>query len=112
MLPQMQGALYPYADEISFVRLEKTVVDGEVVEKKILDCVFNGVLEPIPPRKLMIKPEGQRSWRWWTLWTEQDLKIDWIVQDDEGVTYRVMTKTNWKQAGYYEYELTQGVPNE
>ena len=57
---------------------------------------------------LLVKPEGQRGWRWWTFWTQEKLRLDWELEDSNQVRYRVMSRQDWSQAEYYEYELTEG----
>lgn len=99
----------------SAVRLrivDKVIVDFEVDEDKVLDTSFMGCLQPLPAQKLLIKPEGERKWIWFTLWTQQQLDIDTILMDDEDRQYRVLRISNWRGAGYFEYECAQGVPGE
>ncbi len=92
--------------------VNKAIVDFEVAENQVADIEFLGVLQPIPETKLLIKPEGQRTWQWWTMWTEQELNLDMIVIDDQEKEYRVMRASDWNAAGYFEYQLTEGVPGE
>lgn len=105
--PSMQEALWGLTDAIQFEIVKKTVTDYQIVESPVTVLFFQGCLQPIPPRKLLIKPEGQRSWKWWTLYSQQLLDTDWIVQDPDAKQYRVMSVTDWGNAGYFEYELTE-----
>lgn len=90
--------------------ITKTVADFEVVEAdKVKPAIWiDGVLEPLNPQRLLVKPEGQRDWQWWTLWTTNRLELDWVVIDNRGVQLRVMNRTDWSQAGYLEYQLIEG----
>ena len=66
------------------------------------------VLQAIHPRSLLVKPEGQRQWKWWDMWCTERLELDWVLQDPDGVKLRVMSRMNWSQAGWYQYELVEG----
>ncbi len=108
--PNVSGVVTRFASNIVFRFARKQVVDGILSETEIAEKVVRGSIQPIPPRKLLIKPEGQRSWRWWTLWTKQPLPIDVIVVDDKGVEYRAMSISDYsRNGGFYEVELAEGV---
>lgn len=106
--PDMSEVLDDFSEPIHFAKICKTVEDYEAVDTVKEVVGFDGVLQPIPPQKLKVKPEGQRSWKWYTLWTENILKLDDVVQDDDGLQYRVMSVSDWSKGGYTQYELTQG----
>lgn len=91
------------------VQIVNTIVaDYEVHENALTLLDFEGIFEPMPDTKLINKPEGQRQWQWWTLWTTYDLKIDAIIQDASGLQYRVMTRAKWDMVGGYRaYEIAQ-----
>lgn len=104
----VSDALFGLTDTAQFAIIRKEAVDGEVVETKADIEYFQGVLQPLPPRKLLIKPEGQRTWKWWTLWTEQALALDNQIKDENGVLFRVLAVSDWRRAGgYFEYDLAE-----
>lgn len=105
--PNVARALSRFNTGQTFRVLKKEAIDFELSETLKTEITFRGTMEPIPQQKLHIKPEGQRSWRWWTLWTTQNLNIDSVIIDRAGIQFRVMSGTDWSAAGYYEYELTQ-----
>lgn len=107
--PDVSEAIPEWADTITFTFAKKKVKDGVLTESDIADKSFEGILQPMRKRDLIIKPEGQRSWRWWTLFTEQKLEPDSIVVDPDGFPYRVVSTGNWDNAGYGEYDLTEAV---
>ncbi len=106
--PSVKEAFFNWTSPIQFNVVTTKSVDGEAIEVPDNQIFFDGVIEPLSPRLLLIKPEGERSWKWWTLWTEQALQPDDIVQDSSGAQYRVMKKSNWSEADYQEYEIVQG----
>ena len=90
--------------------VKKTVQDFELVES-VSDrspIYIEGSLQPMNARELLIKPEGQRSWRWWTLWTTEKLELDWVVIDRNGSHFRIMNSNDWEASGYFQYQLTEG----
>ena len=107
MLPNMTDALQGFMTSAQFMLVSKTTPDFEAVETAAVARWFEGVFEPIPPRRLLVKPEGQRQWKWWALWTLQPLVLDTIIQDFHGKQFRVMSDSDWARAGYHAYELTE-----
>ena len=106
--PDMSEVVDSFSETIKFACIGKSIDDFEIVEKTKDVVEFEGVMQPIPARKLAIKPEGQRSWKWWTLWTETLLNLDDVVRDEDGRQYRVMTQSDWRRGGYLQYEIVQG----
>jgi hypothetical protein len=103
----VDDAFWGFGDEIAFRVIKKTPNDFEVAETVATEIHFNAVIQPMPVQQLLIKPEGQRSWKWWHLWTTQCLDLDNIVQDQDGLQFRVMSRADWRGANYISYELVQ-----
>lgn len=110
MMPNMASTLMGFEQSIQFQLITKTVSDHDVVETSKVRPVlwFEGVLEPLNPRDLMVKPEGERKFKWWTLITDMVLPVDSVVKDDRSLVYRVMSSADWSQAGYHQYQLVEG----
>lgn len=105
--PQMAEALWDTTEPVEFTVLGKTNKDFELVETVKNKIIFQGNLQPQPPTKILLKPEGQRTWKWWTMWAKANLDLDWVFTDAAKRQFRVMTKSDWGRAGFYEYELTE-----
>jgi hypothetical protein len=103
----MTDALAGFGETIQFAVVSKTAVDYEVTETLASVAWITGVKQPLPPQALKIKPEGQRSWKWWSFWTNQSLKVDDEIQDSCKRRYKVMEKSDWSEGGYFHYELTE-----
>lgn len=106
-LPNLSGALLNWFQRMTFTKVTKTVVDFQVVEQED-EYTALGVRLPMQPQQVVIKPEGQRSWRWEVVFATPDL----ILNPDEiirfgSVKYRVMGKLDWKEYGYLEYHISQ-----
>lgn len=107
VFPQMQDAFWDWTSPIIFTVVSRAVVDFEAVATPIEEVTFQGVLEPLPDRDLMIKAEGERNWMWFQLWTTQSLKNGDFLLDNYGRRFKVMKKSDWVNAGYRGYQLTQ-----
>jgi len=106
-LPQMGGALSNWQQLMTFTTVAKTIVNSKVVETKT-DINFRGVWQPMSPQDLMMKPSGQRSWKWYTCHALPEVQLN----PDEIITYnsesyRIMKKSDYKEYGYIEYHLVQ-----
>ena len=76
----------------------------EVVVKK----TFNGVWQPLNIERLKIKPEGERSWKWYWCHSQVNLNLkndDIIIYLEQ--QYRVMGVKDYSLNGFYEYELIE-----
>lgn len=105
--PNVAEAFADWTETVLLRIVSKNIVDGQIEEQEKADTEFEAVMQPIPSRKLFVKPEGQRNWNWWTIQTEQYLELDMILEDEFGKQYRVMLSNDWEQAGYYEFEITE-----
>lgn len=124
----MSDAFWGLTDQATFMRVVKTVADFEVVETIGGEVgfggggfgvgpfdssigqkgIFDGILQPVPSQKIQVKPEGQRTWKWWSLWTVLALNLDDIIACSDGRKFRVMSVSDWQAGGYYAYELVEG----
>jgi hypothetical protein len=69
---------------------------------------FQGVVRNYKPKTLEQPPEGYRAWDLRTIHTRTNLSID---TGDEimlnGVTYKVLQKSDGVEWGFYKYHITQ-----
>lgn len=100
----MSDVIGDFAESLSF-RAVASEVDGfEVTKKKHLQVNFEGSLQPIKTSQLMMKPEGERSWEWRTLFTHQRLENGDTIESC-GTSYKVMSRKEW--GSHYEYEVVE-----
>lgn len=106
-LPNVGSAMLNWFQPMVFAPVVKTVEGYQVVETET-PISFRGVIQPLMPRQLFLKPEGQRAWTWFMLHSDPSLEL----QVDDVVSYlgkqtRVMARKNYKIYGYIYYELVQ-----
>jgi len=104
--PDMSDAFLDWQSSVKFSLVTKEVDDFEIKET-LEEYNFMGLFYPSTPQQIALKPEGQRTWKWWSLITQKKLNLDDIVKDINTTEYRVMSVYNWSQAGFYQYELTE-----
>lgn len=104
-LPSVIEALWDFGTPVRFLVVSKVVVDFEVAEAEKDKASFLGVLIPLPAQDLKIKPEGQRKWQAWELYTDYELSLDDMIQDQAGKKFRVLTKENW--GSYFRYQTKE-----
>lgn len=114
-MPNMADCVQGWGSPIQFLRIIKNEVDFQITESvkqafTRLQLIVNGILVPLTPRQLLIKPEGERSWKWLSLTTTADVTME---PDDEtvfeGMTFRVMGEALWRNNGLVCYHLLQAV---
>lgn len=110
MMPSMASTLFGFEETLQFEIVVKTVVEGDIVETSNVKprLFFEGVLQPMHPKELLVKSEGERKWKWWTLFTDMVLEVDTVIKDKGNIEYRVMASSDWQQAGYTQYQLVEG----
>jgi len=107
-LPQVGGVLGGWQNRASLKKVTETIVDFEVA-KTTVDFIFEGVFQPMSSRELFHKPEGERNWKWYSLWVKPGLNIKNgdIIEDFKGLKFRVVKSRDWSQAGYVQYDLLE-----
>jgi hypothetical protein len=110
MFPDVSEAMWGLTSPTQFKIVRRDVSDYEPEDLVAAARIFDGVLQPLTPQRLAIKPEGMRNWKWWTLWTNIALSNGDFVVDDENRSFMVMSVSDWRKAGFIEYEVTEKVP--
>lgn len=110
MMPVLDTTIEGFSESLQFRIIVKTVTDHEVVETSLTPVVlwFDGHVQPLHDKALLVKPEGERKWKWWTLWTDLELEVDDVIVDRNGREYRVMKDQDWSQSGFHQYQLIEG----
>lgn len=106
-LPNFSDAIGNWFQLLVFEQVVKTIVNFVVVETTT-PITFQGYVQTFTPRQLMMKPEGQRLWKWKsiTCYPGVPLKPDDVVLY-ENIQYRVMESIDYKQYGYHIYNIVE-----
>lgn len=112
-MPSLADTIQDWGSAIQFLRILKNEVDFQITESvqqafTRLRFIVNGMIVPLTPRQLMVKPEGERAWKWLSLTTTADVTMQ---PDDEtvyeGINFRVMGEAVWRNNGLVCYHLLQ-----
>jgi hypothetical protein len=105
----MTNAVQAWAQQLEFVVVSKDIENFEIQENYITRRVL-GTKQPLKAQALTIKPEGQRSWKWYELHLTPQVKInvDDFIRFGCNDQYRVMAKEDFSEYGYVRYEIAQG----
>lgn len=103
----MDSALRGLYRNIKYFAVEKKVQDFLVTET-LTGVNFRGVIQPLKPAALMMKPEGQRGWKWFTI----HAGIGVVFKNDDviyigNIRYRIMELFDWSIYGFVEYHMVQ-----
>lgn len=107
MMPQLSSAFFNWQSAIQMKVINKKAVDFELQEDVAAVVTFDAVIQAMKSRDVDRKSEGERTWKWWTMWSETKVQIDTTIQDPDGVEFKVQSVENWAQGGFYKYELTE-----
>lgn len=110
-MPQMGAAFSNWFTDISLIIITTTIVDFESVSSK-KEITFKGVIQPLQPEALKLKPEEQRSWNWLQIHCFSDVILktgDKILYNN--VEFKVMAYKNYKLNNYVEYHLVEEYKN-
>lgn len=106
-VPSLSGVLTDWFQAMSFTRVVKSTVGFQVIETPTV-ISFRGVIQPLSDRALQLKPEGQRAWTWFLLYSDPTLKLDVDeVVTYLGIQYRVMALKDYSIYGYMDYHICE-----
>lgn len=106
-VPNVNDAMLEWFQPMTFGVVSTEVDNFQAVQEKV-SVSFQGVWQPFTDRQLQMKPEGQRSWSWWTCHADPSLVLDTdSIITYLGVQYRVLYQRDYRLYGYVEYHLVQ-----
>jgi hypothetical protein len=84
-LPQLATAVMSWSNKMQIGIVCKSQENFKTVES-ILYGIFSAVMQPLQVKQIMIKPEGQRAWKWYWLHAETKLQLqidDIVILEDD-----------------------------
>lgn len=107
--PQMTDTIRGWFTPLSVSTITKSIVNFVLTESSVTKTI-GGCLMPYKPEAedLRITAEGERSWKWYRLFTDTSLTVatdDVVVID--GIRYRVKEKGHWNLNGFYSFKLIE-----
>ena len=106
--PEMYNEFSDWERSITYSAVTKTLINHEIVESAPVSVTISCLVYPAKAQELALKPEGQRTWKFWHMISKVLFNVDDIVTDDNGTQFRIMGKTDWTQAGFYNYDIAEG----
>lgn len=103
-MPQLKAAFLGWTMPISLTKRTQTVTKGLV---SYVDSVvkFRGIIQPLKPQEISLKPEGQRSWEWLQIHCQTGSVSlntdDQIIYNSK--KYKIMLINNYDLNGFIEY---------
>ena len=114
MMPDMRaGVRISGGRRVSAQILLPEIVDNKVQQNPQRVIRGSFLLTPMSPRKIAIKPEGQREWKWLeasaTAGDNTLLPLGTFVlpDNDDSIRYEVMAQNDWRQARVATYEFVE-----
>ena len=107
ILPNMSSVIDQFTQEITLIKLTE-VIDKGFVTYTEQEINFIGVVEPVKPENLKVRPEGERGWKYQEIYTttEQNLKIAEKIKY-AGTRYKIIEVNNYEAYGYFKYLIIE-----
>lgn len=107
-MPQIGPAFFGWQIKITVVRITQAIVDGFSIDTEE-QIYFQGTVQPLNPKAIVLKPEGQRDWGWLQIHCFTSnfnlLPNDRILYNDQ--KYKVMATLDYKLNNYIEYHAVE-----
>ena len=107
-MPNMSNTLNGWKNALTLFVVTQTIVNGFPTDSRV-EFSFEGVVQPLAPEAIKLKPEGQRSWNWLQIHVtsgDLDLKNNDIIEFNN-VQFKVMAKKDYALNGYIEYHVVK-----
>lgn len=107
-MPVMRDVLLGWFRPLALTIVRKITRDFQTREVEV-EHMTQGVIQPMSTARLAIKPEGERTWKWWTIHATTDL----VLQTDDVVAprgkprLRIMGQGDWSGNGFVAYDAVE-----
>lgn len=108
--PQITTALNGWESKLILVRITQSVVNDGLVQENAQQIEFSGVVQPLSPKQLLLKPEGERAWTWLQIHVMNNSPMN--LNDNDRIMYRgrkykIMARNDYTANGYMEYHAVE-----
>ena len=106
--PQMGMAFVGWTKLLTLIRITQSNVNGFIQETEEL-IKFNGVIQPLNPEEIELKPEGQRAFEWLQIHAKSS-ELNLVTNDRikfNDRQYKVMGVRDYSLNNYIEYHLIE-----
>lgn len=107
-MPQMTAVFQGWQSEIVLTKRTQKIIDG-LVSFKDATLSFQGIIQPLSPRTIALKPEGQRAFTWLQihcLLTTINLTTNDVIVYNAR-KYKIMAKLDYTNNGYIEFHAVE-----
>lgn len=110
-MPDNSHSVMRFLSPLVFEKIQTTNING-LAQKVPIFIKTLGSIQPLSGRALVVKPEGERSWKWYQIHTltNVDLKNNDRIKIQK-VLYKVMSKFDYSRSGYLEFHCITDFDN-
>ncbi len=106
-LPNVGESIQELLQSVIATYIQKQQING-YTQEVLITILTRASIQPFTAQQLKIMPEGQRKWRYFTVYTQKNLDL----QPDEifaikGINYRILGKTDWSDYGFFQYDTIE-----
>lgn len=106
-LPILTAVFQDWQIPLVFLRATNILSNFEYT-KTFISQDFQGILQPLSPQQLELKPEGERNWQWFMIHTQTQFEFG---DDDrilyQNIRYKIMEKHQYILNGFFEYHIVK-----
>jgi len=104
-MPQMLAAFSGWMQPITLDKATQTNTNG-LISTAYTSVLFVGTIQPLSPKQIVLKPEGQRAWTWLQI----HCRLPGVLETNDvivwqGRNYKVMARLDYALNGFLEYHL-------
>lgn len=108
--PQITAAPNGWQSKLILVDIQQQVVNDGFVQESAQQVEFSGVVQPLSPKQIMLKPEGQRAWTWLQIHVMNNSPVKLNVNDRIMYNcrkYKIMARNDYTANGYMEFHAVE-----
>ena len=107
--PQLTAAFSGWGTTILLVKISQQIIDG-FVQEIAQQIPFHGVVQPLSPKQLILKPEGERAWAWLQIHVQASSPVKLNVNDRimyNNRKYKIMARLDYSANNYIEFHAVE-----